>query len=67
MLAAKAQYSLGDAKRYFQEYLGVGDYYTQGQQVLGQWFGKGAQKLGLTGVTRSDNFLRLCENFHPHT
>jgi conjugative relaxase-like TrwC/TraI family protein len=67
MLAAKAQYSLGDAKRYFKEHLCVGDYYTQGQQVLGQWFGKGAEALGLAGVTRSDEFLRLCENLHPHT
>jgi hypothetical protein len=28
MLAPKAQYSLKDAKRYFKEHLGVGDYYA---------------------------------------
>ena len=67
MLAAKAQFSLKDAERYFKEHLSVGDYYTQGQQVLGQWFGKGAEDLGLTGPTRMDEFVRLCENLHPQT
>ena len=45
MLAAKAQCCLRDAKRYFQEHLCVGDYYTEGQQVLGQWYGQGAKTL----------------------
>ena len=67
MLATKAQYRLGDAKEYFSEHLSVGDYYTEGQQVLGQWYGEGAEKLGLSGVTRQDDFVRLCENLHPQT
>jgi conjugative relaxase-like TrwC/TraI family protein len=67
MLAAKAQYSLADAKRYFREHLSVGDYYTEGQQVRGQWFGKGAENLGLAGVTNMAEFVRLCENLHPQT
>ena len=67
MLAAKAQYSLGNAQKYFEEHLRVGDYYTEGQQVLGQWYGQGAEKLGLSGTTRGAEFLRLCENLHPQT
>src|SRR5208283_4273239 len=67
MLATKAQYRLGDAKEYFSEHLSVGDYYAEGQQVLGQWYGAGAEKLGLSGVTRQDDFVRLCDNLHPHT
>ncbi len=67
MLAAKAQYSLGNARKYFEEHLRVGDYYTEGQQVLGQWYGQGAEKLGLSGTTRGAEFLRLCENLHPQT
>jgi len=67
MLAAKPQSSLKDAKRYFKEHLSVGDYYTEGQQVSGQWFGKGAEDLGLTGATHMDEFVRLCENLHPQT
>ena len=67
MLATKAQYRLPNAKEYFKEHLCVGDYYTEGQQVLGQWYGQGAEKLGLSGVTRQDDFVSLCENLHPQT
>ena len=31
MLAPKAQYNLGDAKKYFKEHLAVVDYYAEGQ------------------------------------
>jgi hypothetical protein len=34
---------------------------------LGQWYGQGAKTLGLSGVTRGDEFLRLCENLRPQT
>jgi len=49
MLAAKAQYSLGNARKYFEEQLRVGDYYTEGQKVLGQWYRKGERKVELCG------------------
>jgi len=35
--------------------------------VAGQWFGAGADQLGLSGKIRADDFLRLCENQHPVT
>jgi len=43
----------------------VGDYYDEGQKVTGQWFGVGAEKLGLSGKVGAEAFLRLCENRHP--
>jgi conjugative relaxase-like TrwC/TraI family protein len=67
MLAAKAQYSLRDAKRYFQEHLSIGDYYSENQAIAGQWIGKGAEALGLSDITDAKEFLRLCENLHPQT
>jgi conjugative relaxase-like TrwC/TraI family protein len=67
MLAAKAQCSLANAERYFREHLSVGDYYTEGQHVPGHWFGQGAADLGLSGVTKEAEFIRLCENLDPQT
>jgi len=67
MLAAKAQYSLQNAEKYFREHLSVGDYYSESQAVAGQWIGKGAEALGLSGDTHNDEFVRLCENLHPQT
>ncbi len=67
MLAPKAQYNPVDAKKYFKEHLAVGDYYAEGQTVPGQWIGKGAADLGLSGVTTTDEFVRLCDNLHPQT
>jgi conjugative relaxase-like TrwC/TraI family protein len=43
----------------------VGDYYDEGQRVTGQWFGLGAERLGLTSKVGAEAFLRLCENRHP--
>ena len=67
VVTAKTQYSLTNAKGYFEEHLCVGDYYDQGQRVSGEWFGVGAQRLGLSGKVRAEEFLRLCENQHPGT
>ncbi|HUZ06980.1 MAG TPA: MobF family relaxase [Candidatus Paceibacterota bacterium] len=65
MVTAKTQYNLKNAKEYFEEHLCVGDYYDEGQRVAGQWFGQGAERLGLTSKVGAEAFLRLCENRHP--
>lgn len=67
MLSPKAQYKVGDAKKYFREHLCAGDYYTEGQHLPGHWFGQGATDLGLSGVTTGEQFARLCDNLHPQT
>jgi conjugative relaxase-like TrwC/TraI family protein len=65
MVTAKTQYNLKNAEDYFKEHLCVGDYYDEGQRVSGEWIGLGAEKLGLAGKVRAEEFLRLCENQHP--
>jgi conjugative relaxase-like TrwC/TraI family protein len=67
VVTAKTQYNLTNAKEYFEEHLCVGDYYDEGQRVTGEWFGVGAEHLGLSGKVRANDFLRLCENQHPVT
>jgi len=67
MVTAKTQYNLKNAREYFEEHLCVGDYYDEGQRVSGEWLGLGAERLGLSGKVRAEDFLRLCENQHPAT
>jgi conjugative relaxase-like TrwC/TraI family protein len=67
MLTAKAQYSLSNAEKYFSEHLSTGDYYTEGKQAFGEWFGKGSQRLKLSGPVNLDDFVKLCRNLDPQT
>jgi len=65
VVTVKTQYNLKNAKEYFEEHLCVGEYYDEGQRVAGQWFGLGAERLGLTSRVGAEAFLGLCENRHP--
>lgn len=67
VVTAKTQYNLRNAEYYFEEHLCAGDYYDEGQRVSGDWFGLGAQRLGLFGKVHANDFLRLCENQNPQT
>jgi len=67
VVTAKTQFNLKNAKEYFEEHLGVGDYYNEGQRVSGEWLGAGSERLGLSGKVREHEFLRLCNNQHPVT
>jgi conjugative relaxase-like TrwC/TraI family protein len=65
MLSAKPQLNLRSAREYFREHLRVGDYYAAGHTVAGEWFGLGAEKLGVSGKVGEDAFLALCEGLKP--
>lgn len=52
-------------KRYFDEGLSKNDYYTEGQETNGIWFGKGAEKLGLFGLVDKQNFENVIDNLDP--
>ena len=56
-----------NAKEYFKESLSKEDYYTEGQEIRGEWQGIGAQKLGLSGPVNPEAFEALCENKKPGT
>jgi len=42
-------------------------YWSQGQQVVGQWQGQLAEKYGLSGAVGAEEFQRLSEGQHPQT
>ena len=67
MIQTKIQFNLKNAKQYFREHLGAGDYYSEGQKTEGEWLGLGAEKLGLKGVVGEEAFIVLCEGKHPET
>lgn len=63
MLRIIQQDSAKDAKRYYAS----ADYYSEGQEIVGSWGGKGASRLGLQGVVDRESFDRLCDNLDPNT
>jgi conjugative relaxase-like TrwC/TraI family protein len=67
MLSRKVQCNLANAKEYFEEHLCAGDYYSEGEQITGQWCGIGAESLGLSGKVKQGEFLSLCDNLDPNT
>src|SRR6266404_2891848 len=58
MIRITQQESAKDAKRYYA----TADYYSEGQEIVGCWGGKGAARLGLEGTVDKLSFERLCDN-----
>ncbi len=67
MLRIVAHKSAAAALKYYSEVLSRGDYYVQGQEVVGKWHGQGAKLLGLKGEVTREAFTALVENRHPET
>lgn len=63
MLNVTAQRSPEGAKSYFAK----SDYYSDGQELIGEWGGKGAVLAGLFGQVDKRAFDSLCDNINPIT
>lgn len=63
MIRVSQQNSAAGAKRYYA----AADYYIDGQELVGQWGGKGAERLGLTGTVGKTAFEQLCDNLDPRS
>src|ERR1700691_3004906 len=53
--------SAAGAKSYYAQT----DYY--GQELIGDWGGRAAERMGLRGQVTLEAFNRLCDNLHPAT
>src|SRR5271155_5803578 len=56
-----------DSARAAASYYATADYYSEGQEIVGCWGGKGASRLGLEGTVDKFSFERLCDNLDPRT
>jgi conjugative relaxase-like TrwC/TraI family protein len=63
MIRITQQEHAAGAKRYYA----AADYYTQGQELVGHWGGKGAERLGLAGQVGKEAFEQLCDNINPQS
>lgn len=63
MIRVSQQNSAVGAKRYYA----TADYYVDGQELVGRWGGKGADRLGLSGTVGKQAFEQLCDNLDPRT
>src|ERR1700730_2630831 len=63
MIRVTQQNSGSAAKQYYA----TADYYSEGQEIVGLWGGKGASRLGLEGTVDKFSFEQLCDNLDPRT
>ena len=59
--------AMSDGKGYSSRHLEHSDYYAEGERVTGQWYGRGAELLGLSGAVDSEDFEALRKGLHPQT
>ena len=64
MLTVKA---MTGGEGYAANHLSNSDYYAEGETVIGQWMGRGAELLGLEGQVTMEQFEAMREAVHPLT
>lgn len=67
MLRIHTSTNAGAVQQYYTNGLTKEDYYTEKGDIIGNWYGKGAEKLGLKGSVEQSEFEALINNTHPIT
>jgi conjugative relaxase-like TrwC/TraI family protein len=59
--------AMADGKGYSSRHLEHSDYYAEGERVVGEWRGRGAELLGLSGPVDTGDFEALRQGLNPET
>jgi len=67
LVMSRGALSAGQAETYYEEKYSQDDYYTEEHRVAGQWFGQGAEALGLSGEVAPEDFRAILRGQQPGT
>src|SRR6266481_2539638 len=67
LVMSRGALSAGQAETYYEEKYSQDDYYTEEHRVAGQWFGQGADALGLSGEVAPEDFRAVLRGQRPGT
>ncbi|HXO34129.1 MAG TPA: MobF family relaxase, partial [Candidatus Acidoferrales bacterium] len=59
--------AMSNGQGYSARHLEHSDYYAEGERVIGQWQGRGAELLGLSGDVKSEQFEAIRQGVDPQT
>src|SRR5258708_2539693 len=65
LVMSKGALTAAQAETYYEEKYSQDDYYSEEQRIVGQWFGRGAEQLGLSGDVASEDFRPVLRGLHP--
>src|SRR5215469_15192495 len=67
LVMSKGALSLSQAETYYDEKYARDDYYTEDRTVAGEWFGRAAAALRLTGTAARTDFTAILRGLDPRT
>jgi conjugative relaxase-like TrwC/TraI family protein len=65
LVMSKGALTAAQAETYYEEKYSHDDYYSEKQHVVGQWFGGGAEDLGLSGEVATEDFRAVLRGLRP--
>ena len=65
LVMSKGALTAAKAETYYEEKYSHDDYYSEKQRVVGQWFGRGAEELGLSGEIATEDFRAVLRGLRP--
>jgi conjugative relaxase-like TrwC/TraI family protein len=65
LLMSKGALTAAQAETYYEEKYPQDDYYSEQQRVVGEWFGRGAEQLGLSGNVATEDFRSVLHGLRP--